>query len=190
MQRNPTRPSTQFTRVYFHSRNAGWVVGSGGTILRTINGGDDWYQLVSRTDHYLRAVAFRDSLTGFAGGSQGTLFYTIDGGGPVNVTPPPPSGRKVTRLRQNYPNPYLVSRGGVAVIEFEVPVAGRISMDMYDILGRKVATLLDADLPATTPGVTHFPPVYFDGRELASGVYFYRIQGPEYTEVRKMVILR
>ncbi len=83
-------------------------------------------------------------------------------------------------LCQNYPNPF----NPVTVIRFEIPTEGRVSLVVYDILGRKVETLMDADV---TPGYYEVP---FDGTRLASGVYFYRIAAPHFQQVKKMMLLK
>ena len=68
-------------------------------------------------------------------------------------------------LYQNYPNPFNPS----TAIEFRVPSYGFVSLKVYDVLGREVATLVDERLNPGTYTVT------FDGSGLASGMYFYRL---------------
>ena len=69
-------------------------------------------------------------------------------------------------LSQNYPNPF----NPTTVIRYQLPVAGNVSLKVYDILGREVATLVNEQ---KTPGNYE---VTFDGNNLSSGVYFYRLQ--------------
>jgi hypothetical protein len=83
-------------------------------------------------------------------------------------------------LYQNYPNPF----NPVTVIRFEVPKAERVSLSVYDILGRRVETLMNANV---TPGYYEIP---FDGTNLASGVYFYRLSAGSFKQVKKMVLLK
>ncbi|HUN65279.1 MAG TPA: T9SS type A sorting domain-containing protein [Bacteroidota bacterium] len=86
-------------------------------------------------------------------------------------------------LYQNYPNPFNPS----TTIRFDLPEAGRVSLVVYDLLGRSVRTLLDnADL---TDGEHE---VAFDARSLASGVYFYRIliNNGQFHQIRKMLLLK
>jgi hypothetical protein len=69
-------------------------------------------------------------------------------------------------LRQNYPNPFNPS----TTIQFDLPRDGRVSLAVYDQLGRLVATLLEnEDLPGGTQEAV------FDGSALGSGVYYYRL---------------
>lgn len=83
-------------------------------------------------------------------------------------------------LYQNYPNPF----NPVTVIRFEIPVRERVVLTVYDVLGRRVRTLMNA---SESPGIYEIP---FDGSELASGVYFYRIRAGSFSKVRKMLLLK
>lgn len=87
-------------------------------------------------------------------------------------------------LEQNYPNPFNPS----TVIRYAVPRDGHVLLTVYDITGRQVAALVDEH---RTAGVYE---VRFDAaagsKALSSGVYFYRVRAGDFTETRKMVLLR
>jgi hypothetical protein len=89
-------------------------------------------------------------------------------------------------LYQNIPNPFNPS----TVIRYDVPPGGgRVSLRIYDVAGRLVRTLVDADETAGVKQVT------WDGRnshgnQVATGVYFYRMTAPGFTTTRRMVLLR
>jgi len=87
-------------------------------------------------------------------------------------------------LSQNYPNPFNPS----TTISWRIPVGSHQTLKVYDVLGNEVATLVDAY------GVAGNYQVEFNTSsatsELASGVYIYRLQTSEFTETRKMVLLR
>jgi parallel beta-helix repeat protein len=83
-------------------------------------------------------------------------------------------------LLQNYPNPFNPN----TVISCQLPVDGNVKLEVYDVLGRVVATLADGKHPAGRYTFT------FDGTGLASGVYFYRLQAGNLTAVRKMLLLK
>ncbi len=84
-------------------------------------------------------------------------------------------------LKQNYPNPFNPG----TVIEFTLPKSTRVTLKVYNLLGEEVATLLENQ--HLTPG-THR--VDFRAHSLTSGVYFYKLQTPEYSQIRKMCLLK
>ena len=85
------------------------------------------------------------------------------------------------KLYQNYPNPF----NPTTYIKFDVPKAGRIQIKIYDLLGREIATILDADIQPTS-GYE----VSFDASKLASGVYFYRLVSKDSELTQRMVVLK
>jgi len=92
------------------------------------------------------------------------------------------------RLMQNYPNPFNPN----SEIGFRLPASGQagiadgvhVTLKVYDLLGREVATLVNE---RKAPGTYT---VKFDAGEMASGVYFYRLVAGNYIEARKMLLLR
>jgi len=83
-------------------------------------------------------------------------------------------------LLQNYPNPFNVS----TVIRFDIPQTSQVIIHIYDLLGRKVETLIDGNQPAGSHSLI------WDAEEFSSGVYFYKLKGGNYTETRKMVLIK
>jgi hypothetical protein len=83
-------------------------------------------------------------------------------------------------LEQNYPNPF----NPVTEIAFSVSKAGEVSLRVFDLLGRQVATLHHGPLTAGEHRVS------FDATDLASGVYFYRLESGDLHLSRKMVLLK
>ncbi len=83
-------------------------------------------------------------------------------------------------LMQNYPNPFNPS----TQISFSLPNAENVNLSVYNVLGQKVITLVDGQMEA---GV-HV--VQFDGSNLASGMYFYRIDTEGFSETKKMIMLK
>jgi parallel beta-helix repeat protein len=80
----------------------------------------------------------------------------------------------------NYPNPFNPS----TVIQFTLPDAGHVSLKVFDLLGREVATLLDEHRTAGTHQV------HFDARALPSGLYFYRLDAAGTLAIQKMLLAR
>jgi hypothetical protein len=83
-------------------------------------------------------------------------------------------------LHQNYPNPF----NPVTVIEFEIPEAGYVLIELYNSVGQKVRDIFAGELPAG------YHKVRFDASGLSSGVYFYRMSAGKFNAVRKMVIMK
>lgn len=88
-------------------------------------------------------------------------------------------------LSQNYPNPFNPS----TVIAYTLPVAGDYELAVYDVLGRKVRTLLSGYLPSGAGSVTWNGDDQ-DGRPAASGIYFSRLQGRGLASTRKMTLMK
>jgi hypothetical protein len=87
---------------------------------------------------------------------------------------------EVFTLDQNYPNPFNPS----TVIRFSLPTASDVKLAVYNILGQKVATLVNEHLNA---GVHT---VQFDAKKMATGVYFYRIEAGSFVSSKKMLLLK
>jgi hypothetical protein len=83
-------------------------------------------------------------------------------------------------LDQNYPNPFNPSTS----ITYELPRASQVSLTVYDLLGRQVSVLVNERRDA---GVHE---VKFDGSNLASGVYFYRLQAGDFVQSKRLLILK
>ncbi len=88
-------------------------------------------------------------------------------------------------LSQNYPNPFNPS----TTIEFGLPVRSEIELEIFNILGQKIRTLVEGILPAGNHKVM-WDGKFSDGREVASGIYFYRMRSIEASLVRKMVLVK
>ena len=97
-----------------------------------------------------------------------------------------PDGRGLRfSLGQNKPNPF----NSVTVISYTLDKAGRARLDIYNIVGQIVATLIDRH---HTPGQYQciWKGANSAGREMPSGVYFYRLSTPEERAVRKLVLMK
>jgi hypothetical protein len=88
-------------------------------------------------------------------------------------------------LDQNYPNPF----NPTTTISFSIGQAGPVSVAVYDVLGRRVATLVSQDLPAGTHRVT-WNAVSDAGVPVASGVYLYRMEAGKVQTTRTMVLIK
>jgi hypothetical protein len=83
-------------------------------------------------------------------------------------------------LYQNYPNPF----NPVTTIKYSIPNSERVVLKVYNILGQEVATLVNEEQRA---GVYELK---FDASNLASGVYFYKLQAGKFIDVKKMMLVK
>lgn len=83
-------------------------------------------------------------------------------------------------LMQNYPNPF----NPVTVIRYSLPVNSYVSLEIYDVLGSKIKTLVNKDQPAGS----HEAQLTINDESLTSGVYFFRLTAGSYTATKKMIL--
>jgi hypothetical protein len=88
-------------------------------------------------------------------------------------------------LRQNYPNPFNPS----TTISYSLPIAGKVRLDIYNVKGQLVKTLLNKDMEAGLHSII------WNGRDMnnqsvASGIYFYRLSSPSMTQTKRMLLMK
>ena len=83
-------------------------------------------------------------------------------------------------LSQNYPNPMNPS----TTISFNLPVKSFVSLKVFDMLGREVASIISQELPAGTYARQ------WNAGKMSSGVYFYRLQAGSFTQTKRLVLLK
>jgi hypothetical protein len=86
----------------------------------------------------------------------------------------------VYKLQQNYPNPFNPS----TIIQYAIPTASNVKIEIFDITGEKVATLIDG---FKSEG---YYEVSFNANGLASGLYLYRISAGAFVQTRKMILMK
>ncbi|MGB5528708.1 MAG: T9SS type A sorting domain-containing protein, partial [Ignavibacteriaceae bacterium] len=159
----------------------------GGIIFNSTDGGANWSADLKGTTAVLYGTSFANTNNGFAVGEGGVILTTADS----NVTfISETHDNKVPAeflLSQNYPNPF----NPVTKIKFEIPAplnpsqgGTLVHLVVYDILGREVATLVNEEKPNGEYEVE------FDGADLPSGIYFYQLRAGQYSETKKMILLK
>lgn len=104
--------------------------------------------------------------------TDGTFAYSYE----VELTSLPDK----FELSQNYPNPFNPSTR----IEFSLPVTSEVRIDIFDILGQHVSSLMNKELEAG------YHSVVFNAENLSSGTYIYRLTAKEFIQTKKMVFIR
>lgn len=155
-------------------------------IFRTTDNGSNWaaWNYGMSTNARVRELTCIDSAgTKFTvvAGTYGRSVFIRDAfdSDPVSIT-----GNnniiKEFKLSQNYPNPFNPS----TKISFELPSVENVTLKVYDVQGREIATLFNQKMNA---GIHE---VNFDGSRISSGIYFYRLQASRFTEVKKMILVK
>ncbi len=117
----------------------------------------------------------QDALLGHSYASLGFVENPFE---PVNTDHPEAPGSFT--LTQNYPNPFT----GTTTIQYALDQPGQVRLEVFDVEGRRVASLADGTQPAGQHRVA------FDGSQLPSGTYLYRLVSPNGIQSRKMTVLR
>jgi photosystem II stability/assembly factor-like uncharacterized protein len=171
--------SIELMDVHFNNLNGiGFIAGNDQTARITKDGGATWEDmapvLASPTDDinaiYLNGV----SNYLYIGADHAMIQYydnTPTGDTPMSLP---------FVLNQNYPNPFNPS----TTISFTLDRDGFVNLNVYDVAGRVVATILNKDMNAGTYDVG------FNAQGLASGVYFYKLKTADQEMTRKMILLR
>jgi hypothetical protein len=118
-------------------------------------------------------------------GDLNTIIQWIRNGAPESTTSVAELAERISvhsfHLNQNYPNPF----NPTTTIEFTLAENGNVSLKIYDVLGKEVATLLNDNLKA---GVLH--QVTFNASNLPSGIYVYRLDTGKNYLVKKLMLLK
>src|SRR4030095_2592875 len=168
--------------IYFYNNDSGIVVGNHGDVQFSTNGGNNWFyspNIQNLTTKNLNKFAYdRSKGYALAVGDSGAVIYkdsitlAIEPVG--NIIP------NDYKLYQNYPNPFNPE----TEIKFDISKTARVKLILFDALGNVISTLVDEKLPAGTYKVS------FNGNDFASGTYFYKLIVNNYSESRKMVLLK
>jgi uncharacterized protein YdaL len=99
---------------------------------------------------------------------------------PDEVPENSPITPSVYKLHQNYPNPF----NPATTITYDIPVRSHVNLSIYNILGQKVAELINEVQAAGRYNVK------WEASEFSSGVYLYKIEAGGFTSVKKLVLLK
>ena len=175
--------------VSFGDAQTGWSVGSYGVILKTTDAGTTWERQPCPTRYGLFGVHALDHNTVWAVGAGGIVLMTTNGGTTFASYGPKPDVPDRVVLLQNYPNPF----NPTTTIKFQIPSSklgfgnwnlGFVSLKVFDVLGREVATLVNE---VKQPGRYS---VVFDAGNLPSGVYFSTLAADGFRQTKKLLLIK
>lgn len=183
-----------FTSIHFTDTNTGYAAGAGtlaktGIILRTTNAGATWDVHYSTSQGYVDALSFVTADTAFAALNKPNvtganhrvwILKTTNAGKPTDVERVSDVAPIQFALHQNYPNPFNPSTH----IEYALAQGGFVTLKIYNLLGKEVATLVEDVKPAG-----HYTREW-NADQLSGGIYFYRLALNGFTETKKLLLLK
>jgi hypothetical protein len=151
------------------------------TLYKSSDMGETWQAVLSNRGlggcGTFQDASFPEEGTGLVAGMCLVLGQESD---PLAVPTAEDAVPLSVELDQNYPNPF----NPATVIRFSVPARSHVTLVVFNVLGQKVAELINGDIEAGAHEVK------FDAAGLGSGVYFYRLQATGYTLVNSMMVLK
>ncbi|HLG32564.1 MAG TPA: YCF48-related protein [Ignavibacteriaceae bacterium] len=179
----------QINDLYFISPDTGAAVGINGQVRFTTDGGNNWFEETAVTDFLagrdVRRILALSRNHGFVVGDGDLLTFAAKDSTYLDstfVTSVEDDISFITDfiLYQNYPNPFNPTTN----IKFQIAEFGSVTLAVFDMLGRKVATLVNEEKSA---GVYD---VEFSAEGLTSGIYFYQLKSRNFVETKKLVLLK
>ncbi|MBL8006428.1 MAG: choice-of-anchor J domain-containing protein [Ignavibacteria bacterium] len=157
-----------------------WALRSDANIYRSTNGAANWTTAYTQAGAVFQDIDFVDvggCPKGWAVGNAGAVarMQTITGISNYNNEIP-----ASFNLKQNYPNPFNPTTN----INFSLPKSGLVTLKVYDMVGKEVATLVNEVKSAGNYIVG------FNASNLPSGAYFYRIESGNFTDTKKMLLIK
>ncbi|MCS6988459.1 MAG: S8 family serine peptidase [Chloroherpetonaceae bacterium] len=152
------------------------------SILKSTDNGNNWLpEPIPSTITGLNFLIFANERNGWACGANGMIVkYQPSAIPTANVGDKALDKPQSFKLAQNYPNPF----NPATTIAYQLPATSDVKLEVFDVLGRKVATLVDERQSAGAYSVN------FNAANLASGVYFYRLQAGSFAETKKMLLVK
>jgi hypothetical protein len=160
-------------------------------IYKSTNDGANWYpmEINNNTDQIEYACFFRKGnyVWGYASTLNGKIFQLVrDSANIVNVNMITSVIPDKYRLYQNYPNPFNPS----TIIRFEIKDTRFTTLKIYNTLGKEVATLVNEKLQPGEYEYKFDARLYGQGTNLASGVYYYKLETDNFSETKKMLLIK
>ncbi|MEO8665511.1 MAG: T9SS type A sorting domain-containing protein [Ignavibacteria bacterium] len=157
-----------------------WGIRTDASIYRTTNQGANWTTAYTQTGAVWADINFAVTAgcpQGWAVGAGGVIGKMVNTTGISNVGTEVPNDYL---LKQNFPNPFNPTTN----INFSIPKSGFVTLKIYDVVGKEVATLVNE-----VKGAGSYI-VGFNASSLPSGAYFYRIESNSFVDTKKMLLIK
>lgn len=151
--------------------------GPGGTIYRSVDHGTTWSAQWRNTQAF-QSISFINSSTGFTAGDSGQIFRSSVSG-TTDVRRSSDRSPKY-HLEQNFPNPFNPS----TTVSFQLQKDGRVTVKIYDLMGKHISTLVDQHSSAGSYSVQ------WNANGLSSGTYLMRMEAGEFSETKSVVLMK
>ena len=168
--------------VYGSLDGIGWVAGTEngvGIIRKTSDDGLNWYSQEMPIIQDLNDITWYGIDNLWVVGANGIILKTINGGG-VTAVENDNNYIKDFILGQNYPNPFNPN----TTIKYTIPKASFVSLKIYDLIGKEIATLVNGEKPIGDYEIE------FIGNNLPSGIYLYKMQAGNFSDTKKLILLK
>jgi photosystem II stability/assembly factor-like uncharacterized protein len=176
--------------VGFLNSQIGWTIGESGKIWQTTDGGNNWNIQKTNTDATLgkitvlrkekAAYVFGGATYGYGSVINPFILLYADLSNISDVNKNDNNIPLKYYLSQNHPNPF----NPTTLINYQLPISGHVILKVYDMLGKEIAKLVDEEKIAGDYKVT------FNGSNLSSGVYFYRMTAGDFVQTKKIILLK
>ena len=166
----------------FSNENIGFAGGTYGYLYKTTDGGYNWQRQNTINDQRFwgSIYCYNDSVIWGVGGAGKIMHTTTGGDWLVNINNYSKNLPVDFILNENFPNPFNSN----TIISFEINRTNKYKLEIYDITGRKVITLLDKLIEVGNYSIN------FDSKELSSGIYFYRLFSNSNSTTKRFTILK
>lgn len=162
---------------YFVNQYTGWFIGDRG-VYKTVNAGTTIFAQTG--DEIMNDMHFINENTGWIVADTGKIFKTTNGGDPIGIQQISTETPVSFSLFQNYPNPF----NPISSIKFDLVSSGNVKLIVFGVLGQEAITLVNQKLQTGSYKVD------WDATNFPSGVYFYRLESHNYTQTKKMILLK
>lgn len=178
-------------KIRFIDDRNGWIIcgarpaNNTGSIFRTSDGGQSWEKQISGvSSSFERLMLLKEDKTAYVLGYDDDhihlSLYRADLSAIVGVKEDIPTSPKSFSLSQNYPNPFNPSTR----ITFQISTPERVSLKIYDMLGREVGTLVNEFKSAGRYSAE------FNGSNLPSGIYIYELRTDSFAANKKLILVK